>query len=99
LGVQSFDTASLAVLERRTDGREAVRALSEARAAGFDEVNLDLIYAVPGQSLPAWRETVQLAIELGPEHLSCYCLTFEEGTLLHRRRSQGKVAEVMPDLA
>ena len=99
LGVQGFDSAALAVLERRTDGREAVRALREAREAGFDDVNLDLIYAVPRQTLAAWRETVEQAIELDLEHLSCYCLTFEEGTLLFRRRSEGRLAEVMPDLA
>ena len=99
LGVQGFDRAALGVLERRTDGREAVRALSEARAAGFDDVNLDLIYAVPGQSVAAWRETVERAVALEPEHLSCYCLTFEEGTLLHRRRASGLVAEVPDDLA
>ncbi len=99
LGVQGFDRAALAVLERRTDGREALRALREARSAGFDDVNLDLIYAVPGQTLESWRRTVVEAIELEPEHLSCYCLSFEEGTLLHRRRAQGRVREVPPDLA
>jgi putative oxygen-independent coproporphyrinogen III oxidase len=99
LGVQGFDPAALAVLERRTDGREAVRALREARAAGFDDVNLDLIYAVPGQTLAAWTDTVRRALELEPEHLSCYCLTVEEGTLLHRRRAEGRLTEVLPDLA
>ena len=99
LGVQGFDPRALGVLERRTDGREAVRALAEARAAGFDNVNLDLIYAVPGQSAASWRDTLARAVELAPEHLSCYCLTFEEGTLLHRRRAAGRVAEVPDDAA
>ena len=99
LGVQGFDRAALAVLERRTDGRQARRALREARAAGFDEVNLDLIYAVPGQSLAGWRDTVEQAIALEPEHLSCYCLGIEEGTLLFRRRAEGRLSEVAADLA
>lgn len=99
LGVQGFDPKALAVLERRTDGQEAERAFGEARAAGFDDINLDLIYAVPGQTAAAWHETVERALELRPEHLSCYCLTFEEGTLLHRRRAEGKLREVVPDLA
>jgi oxygen-independent coproporphyrinogen-3 oxidase len=98
-GVQGFDPAALAVLERRTDGREAERALGQARAAGFENVNLDLIYAVPGLSTAAWQATVERAVALGPEHISCYCLTFEPGTLLHRRRAGGALVEVAPDLA
>jgi oxygen-independent coproporphyrinogen-3 oxidase len=99
LGVQGFDRRALGVLERRTDGREAVRALRQARESGFENVSLDLIYAVPGQTLDSWRRTLEQAIALRPEHLSCYCLTFEEGTLLHRRRSAGLVAEVPDDVA
>lgn len=97
LGVQGFDRQALGVLERRTDGREAVRALGEARRAGFGNVNVDLIYAVPGQTFAAWRDTLRRAVKLEPEHLSCYCLTFEEGTLLHRRRAAGLLAEVPDD--
>jgi oxygen-independent coproporphyrinogen-3 oxidase len=97
--VQGFDHRALAVLERRTDGREAVRALRQARAAGFDNVSLDLIYAVPYQTLAAWRDTVERALALDPEHLSCYCLGFEEGTLLTRRRDRGLLPEVAADEA
>jgi oxygen-independent coproporphyrinogen-3 oxidase len=97
LGVQGFDRRALAVLERRTDGIQATRALRQARAAGFDNVSLDLIYGVPFQDLASWRETVERAIDLGPDHLSCYCLSFEEGTLLERRRRQGRLPEVDGD--
>jgi len=97
LGVQGFDRRALAVLERRTDGAQAERALAEARAAGFDNVSLDLIYGVPAQAPEAWADTVARAAALGPEHLSCYCLTFEAGTLLTRRRDRGQLAEVDPD--
>ncbi|MBO0706745.1 MAG: radical SAM family heme chaperone HemW [Candidatus Dormibacteraeota bacterium] len=97
LGLQGFDGRVLAVLERRTDGSQAVRAFRAARDAGFDNVSLDLIYGVPFQDLASWRDTVQRAIDLGPEHLSSYCLSFEEGTLLDRRRRQGKLPEVEAD--
>jgi oxygen-independent coproporphyrinogen-3 oxidase len=97
LGVQGFDRQALAVLERRTDGAMAERALAQARASGFDNISLDLIYGVPNQAPAAWADTVARAVALGPEHLSCYCLTFEEGTLLTRRRDRGLLAEVDSD--
>jgi oxygen-independent coproporphyrinogen-3 oxidase len=97
LGVQGFDRRALAVLERRSDGAQAERAYRQARAAGFDNVSLDLIYGVPHQRPGAWADTVARAIELGPEHLSCYCLTFEPGTLLTRRRESGVLPDVDPD--
>jgi oxygen-independent coproporphyrinogen-3 oxidase len=97
MGVQGFDRRALAVLERRTDGAQAVRAFREARSAGFANISVDLIYGVPFQDLGSWRDTVEQAIQLGPEHLSCYCLSFEEGTLLERRRRQGKLPEVESD--
>jgi oxygen-independent coproporphyrinogen-3 oxidase len=97
LGVQGFDRRALAVLERRTDGAQAARAFREARSAGFTNISVDLIYGVPFQDLGSWRDTVDHAVELGPEHLSCYCLSFEEGTLLERRRRQGKLPEVEAD--
>jgi oxygen-independent coproporphyrinogen-3 oxidase len=99
LGVQGFDARALAVLERRSDGRQAEQAVRAARTAGFDNLSLDLIYAVPYQTASAWLETVRRAVGLEPEHLSCYCLGFEEGTLLHRRRERGLLPEVDPDLA
>jgi oxygen-independent coproporphyrinogen III oxidase len=97
LGVQGFDRRALAVLERRTDGAQAERAFREARAAGFDDVSLDLIYGVPFQDQAAWEDSVARAAALGPEHLSCYCLTFEAGTLLTRRRDRGLLPEVEGD--
>jgi len=98
LGVQGFDRKALAVLERRTDGAQAERAFHDARKAGFDNVSLDLIYGVPFQDRARWEETVRRAIELRPEHMSCYCLTFEEGTLLFRRRERGLLPDVDGDV-
>jgi oxygen-independent coproporphyrinogen-3 oxidase len=98
LGVQGFDGRALAVLERRTDAAQAEHAFALARTAGVRNINIDLIYAVPFQSLDSWVETLRRGLALGPDHVSTYCLTFEEGTLLWRRRAQGKVPEVQADL-
>jgi len=98
LGVQGFDGHALAVLERRTDAAQATQAFQLARAAGVANISIDLIYAVPFQSLDSWLETLRRGLGLGPDHVSTYCLTFEEGTLLWRRRAQGRVPEVDSDL-
>jgi oxygen-independent coproporphyrinogen III oxidase len=74
LGIQSLRDADLEVLARGHTAREGRLAFAAARAAGFDNVSLDLIYGIPGQSLDDWREGLESAIALGPEHLSCYAL-------------------------
>jgi oxygen-independent coproporphyrinogen-3 oxidase len=98
LGVQGFDGRALAVLERRTDAAQATRAFELARSMGMRNISIDLIYAVPFQGRESWLDTLQRGVALGPDHLSTYCLTFEEGTLLWRRRAEGRVPEVDPDL-
>jgi putative oxygen-independent coproporphyrinogen III oxidase len=98
LGVQGFDQRALAVLERKTDAAQAVNAFGLARSMGLSNISIDLIYAVPYQSLDTWRDTLRRAIELGPDHVSTYCLSFEEGTLLFRRRAEGKLPELATDL-
>ena len=85
------------MLERRTDGAQARRAVRQARQAGFANLSLDLIYAVPFQTSESWRSTLRQATELEPEHLSCYCLTFEEGTPLHRRLEKGLLPAIEGD--
>jgi oxygen-independent coproporphyrinogen III oxidase len=98
LGVQGFDGRALAVLERRTDAAQATRAFELARSMGMRNISIDLIYAVPFQGRESWLETLRRGMALGPDHVSTYCLTFEEGTLLWRRRAEGRVPEVDPDL-
>lgn len=98
LGVQGFEPRALAVLERKTDAAQATRAFNLARSMGVKNISIDLIYAVPYQSLDSWVETVRRGLALGPDHVSTYCLTFEEGTLLWRRRAEGKLPELEPDL-
>jgi oxygen-independent coproporphyrinogen-3 oxidase len=82
IGVQSLDDSELRALDRIHDARSAVAAYEAARAAGFDNVNLDLIFGLAGQTLSNWETTLRRAIALGPEHLSLYALTIEEGTPL-----------------
>lgn len=74
LGVQSLRDADLEALARGHSAREAREAYAAARDAGFDNVSIDLIYGIPGQSLDGWRDGLAQAIALEPEHLSCYAL-------------------------
>ncbi|HEX7195210.1 MAG TPA: radical SAM family heme chaperone HemW, partial [Candidatus Limnocylindria bacterium] len=74
LGVQSLRDADLRALARGHTVREATDAFGAARSAGFESVNIDLIYGIPGQSLADWREGLQRAVELAPDHVSCYAL-------------------------
>ncbi|HYV02451.1 MAG TPA: radical SAM family heme chaperone HemW, partial [Actinomycetota bacterium] len=98
LGVQSFDVAVLAALERIHLPQAARGAFDAARGAGFDNVNLDLIYGANGETLESWRETLGEAIAMGPEHLSCYALTIEPATPLGRKVAAGLVPPPDPDL-
>ena len=84
IGVQSFDDDSLRALGRIHDAREAIRAVEVARAAGFDKLNLDLMFGLPGQSRAMAQKDLDTAIGLAPEHLSRYELTLEPNTLFAR---------------
>jgi oxygen-independent coproporphyrinogen-3 oxidase len=95
-GVQSFHEAELRRLERIHDAREVEDAYRWAREAGFTNINLDLIYGLEGQTMEAWQTNLDKAIDLGPEHLSLYALTLEEGTPLTRDVARGRNAG--PDL-
>jgi oxygen-independent coproporphyrinogen-3 oxidase len=99
LGVQSFDDAELRLLGRIHSAAEAIDAFRAARAAGFANVNLDLIYGLPGQSLAGWRDSLERAADLQPEHLSLYALSVEEGTLLAETIARGELQAPDPDLA
>ncbi|MBI4312656.1 MAG: radical SAM family heme chaperone HemW [Chloroflexi bacterium] len=98
-GVQSLDDALLQLLGRRHTAAEAVQAYRCARAEGFDNINLDLMFGLPGQTLAQWQDTLSRVLELRPEHLSMYCLTLEEGTPLWAWVRSGKVQEPDGDLA
>ena len=80
LGIQSFNDIELGTLGRRYRQDVARQAVKAARAAGFDNLSFDLINGVPGQTPETWRQTLEEAVRHGPEHLSCYQLTIEDGT-------------------
>ncbi len=84
LGVQSLDDGMLRLLGRAHDSAQARRAVEQARAAGFANLGLDLIWGLPGQSPEHWLSTLRLALALEPQHLSCYALSVEPGTPLER---------------
>jgi len=98
LGVQSFRDAELRQLGRIHSVADARRAVGDARAAGFENLGLDLIYAVPGQTLEAWEENIAAAIELAPEHISAYALTVERHTPLGRMVEAGTVRPAPTEL-
>ena len=97
MGAQSFDPAELALLERIHSPGEIASAVRAVRAGGIENLNLDLMFALPGQTLAGWTRNVERAAELGPDHLSAYNLTFEEGTEFGKRRSRGELAEKSED--
>lgn len=80
LGVQSFDDRQLAMLGRAHDAHQALQAFEAARAAGFDNIGIDLIHSLPGQTLTQWISHLRQAVSLAPDHISSYGLTIEEGT-------------------
>lgn len=90
-GIQSFHPELLLALGRRHSVEDSFRALRAARDAGVKNLSLDLIYAVPGESLEACAADVARAIEIAPEHVSAYNLTYEKGTALFRELQEGRV--------
>ncbi|GAB2458214.1 coproporphyrinogen-III oxidase family protein [Jatrophihabitans fulvus] len=91
LGMQSAVPRVLSVLDRRHTPGRAAEAVAEARAAGFEHVNLDLIYGAPHETDEDWRASLASAIAAGPDHVSAYALVVEEGTALARQVASGVV--------
>ena len=84
IGAQSFNAKILAFLKRIHSVEDSTRAIQHARDAGFENLGVDLIYGVPGQNKHTWRQNLQTAVSLSPEHLSCYMLSYEKGTPMER---------------
>ena len=91
-GMQSANPEELRMLERQHDIYDLFHAVEWSRKAGFDNLNLDLIFGLPGQTIERWDKTLETALILKPEHLSLYALTIEEGTPMHRWVRRGLVA-------
>lgn len=93
LGVQSLDDAMLLRLGRIHSSDDVHAAVDAIRRAGFSNLSLDLMYALPGQTLAQWQQTLSQALALAPEHLSCYALKIEEGTALAAQRERLDLAD------
>ena len=93
-GAQSFRPNELAALERHHDPEDVPRSVEMARQAGFTRLNVDLIYAVPGQDLGSWSYSLEKAVALGTEHLSCYALTYEPNTPMGVKHRLGAIKGV-----
>ena len=94
MGVQSFNDMQLKRLGRRHNADKARQAVKNAREAGYDNISIDLIFALPGSTIADWEHDLDSAIALRPHHLSAYNLTYEEGTPLHRALERGDFAEL-----
>ncbi|MCL7487196.1 MAG: radical SAM family heme chaperone HemW [Desulfobulbaceae bacterium] len=91
IGVQSLVDRELREIGRPHTAAEAIRTVHEARGAGFANLNMDLMYGLPAQTVASWEQTLVAAMELEPDHLAVYELTIEEGTPFARRRQQGSL--------
>lgn len=93
MGVQSWDPDLLKVLGRVHDAEQVRKSFAILRAAGYDNLNLDLIYGVPGQTPAQWEDSLRQTITLQPDHISAYCLTYEEDTEYFDRLQRGEFRE------
>jgi len=91
LGMQSACNEELAEIGRIHTAEQTAQAMAAARAAGFENISLDLIYGLPHQTMDRWQENLSAAVELSPEHLSCYGLKVEEGTPLYAKRTHANL--------
>lgn len=91
LGVQSWDDQLLQGLGREHNAAQAEASFQIFRNAGFVNISVDLMFGIPGQTIEHWRASLEKTISLRPEHVSCYCLTYEEDTEFFRRESRGEL--------
>lgn len=98
MGFQSLDISVLKMLGRVHTRKRAVEAFNEAREAGFSNVNVDLIFGVPGDDRDAFRKTLEDVVALGPEHVSAYSLIVEEGTEIYSKIEGGELSEPDDDV-
>ncbi len=99
IGMQSANPTELKLFARRHDHEKVIAVMPQARRAGFDNVNLDLMYGTPYQTLETWRDTLNETVKLSPEHVSLYALGLEDGTPLKEWVEAGRVPTPDDDLA
>lgn len=98
MGVQTFSNERLRFLHRRHNASQVPHAVETLFKAGFRNISIDLMYGFPEQTLDEWKADIDKALELDVEHISTYCLMYEEGTPLYRLLEQGKVKEIDEEL-
>lgn len=97
IGIQSFDDDLLRLLGRRHNTQQALDAVAIAQAAGFDNISIDLMYALPSQTMQQWQRDVQMALQLNVQHISTYGLIYEEGTVLTALLERGHILPIDED--
>lgn len=97
IGIQSFNDKQLRLIGRRHTADEAKKAVQMAQNAGFDNISIDLIYGLPNQTMHDWKSEIEEALQLNIQHISTYCLSYEEGTLLTRMLNQGRITATDED--
>ncbi len=99
IGVQSFQDNVLRYLNRVHDSQKAIASVELARKAGFDNLSIDLMYAIPGATQAMWEANLATALQLQPEHIAAYCLTIEQNTVFGRWQGRGKLKAVEEEAA
>ncbi len=97
MGVQSFNDKQLSLLNRRHSAQKACEAVENARGAGFTNISIDLMFALPDSNVKEWRHDLEQAIALRPNHISAYNLTYEEGTVLYKEVEKGIIYPLSED--
>lgn len=94
MGIQTFDDATLKLLNRRHNAAQAIEAVGRCRRAGFENISIDLIYGLPGETDERWERDLEQAVSLNVEHISAYHLTYEEGTRIYELLQAHRIREV-----
>ena len=97
MGVQSFDDGLLQLIGRRHTAQQAIDAVKTAQEAGFENISIDLMYALPTQTMDRWKADIETALELGVQHISSYGLMYEEGTVLTKMLESGQIEAIDED--
>ena len=97
IGIQSFKDDLLQLIGRRHSAIQAINAVHMAQEAGFDNISIDLMYALPSQKMSLWEADIEIALRLGVQHISSYGLMYEEGTALTKKKEQGELEVVDED--
>ena len=94
MGIQTFDDVTLKLLNRRHNAMQAIEAVDRCRRAGFENISIDLIYGLPGETDERWERDLKQAVSLNVEHISAYHLTYEEGTRIYELLQAHRIREV-----